>query len=81
VLCEEIHQDRHDKQVRRITKKYTQKVEELQAYGRCQEIKIQELQDQNATQEAITKELRKQLEKTSQEIPEHEAMMEDKEGS
>jgi hypothetical protein len=30
-LCEEIHQDRRDKQVRRITKKYTQKLEYLQA--------------------------------------------------
>jgi hypothetical protein len=29
--CEEIHQDRHDKQVRRITVKYTQKLEYLQA--------------------------------------------------
>jgi hypothetical protein len=48
-LCEEIHQDHRDKQVRRITKK--------QAWGRYQEIKIQELQDQNATQEVIMKEL------------------------
>jgi hypothetical protein len=30
-LCEEIHQDHHDKQVGRITKKYTQKLEDLQA--------------------------------------------------
>jgi DNA repair ATPase RecN len=57
VLCEEIHKDRRDKQVRRITEKYTQKLEDLQAWGRSQEIKIQELQDQNVTQEAITKEL------------------------
>jgi chromosome segregation ATPase len=79
VLCEEIHKDRRDKQVRRITEKYTQKLEDLQAWGRSQEIKIQELQDQNVTQEAITKELWEQLEKTGQEIPEQEAMMEDEE--
>jgi hypothetical protein len=48
-LCEEICQDRHDKQVRRIIEKYTQKLEDLQAWGRSQEMKIQELQDQNAT--------------------------------
>jgi hypothetical protein len=48
-LCEEIYQDRHDKQVRRIIEKYTQKLEDLQAWGRSQEMKIQELQDQNAT--------------------------------
>jgi hypothetical protein len=29
-LCKEISQDRHDKQVRRITEKYTQKLEDLQ---------------------------------------------------
>jgi hypothetical protein len=34
-----------------------QKLEDLQAWGRSQEMKIQELQDQNATQEAIIKEL------------------------
>jgi hypothetical protein len=45
------------KQVRRITEKYTQKFEHLQAWGRSQEMKIQELQDQNATQKAIIKEL------------------------
>jgi hypothetical protein len=39
-LCKEIHQDHHDKQVRRITKKYTQKLEDLQAWGRSQEMKI-----------------------------------------
>jgi hypothetical protein len=37
---------------------------------------IQELQDQNATQEAIIKELWEQLEKTAQEVPEQEPMME-----
>jgi hypothetical protein len=47
----------HDKQIRRITEKYTQKVEDLQPWGRSQEMKIHELQDQNATQEAIIKEL------------------------
>jgi hypothetical protein len=31
VLCDKIHQDRYDKQVRRITEKYTQKLEDLQA--------------------------------------------------
>jgi peptidoglycan hydrolase CwlO-like protein len=67
------------KQVRRITKKYTQKLEDLQACGRFQEMKIQELQDHNATQEAIIKELREQLKKTGQEIPELEPMMEAKE--
>jgi TolA-binding protein len=77
VLCEEIHQDRRDKQVRRITEKYTQNLEDLQAWGRSQEIKIQELQDQNATQEAIIKELWEQLEKTGQEITQQEAMVED----
>jgi DNA integrity scanning protein DisA with diadenylate cyclase activity len=56
-LREEIHQERRDKQVRRITEKYTQKLEDLQAWGRSQGMKIQELQDQNATQEAIIKEL------------------------
>jgi hypothetical protein len=75
-LCEEIRQDRHDKQVRRITEKYTQKLEDLQTWGRSQEMKIQELQDQNATHEAIIKELREQLEKTAQEVPEQEPMME-----
>jgi hypothetical protein len=45
------------KQVRRITEKYTQKFEHLQAWGRSQEMKIQELQDQNATQKVIIKEL------------------------
>jgi phage terminase large subunit GpA-like protein len=79
VLCEEIHQDRHDKQVRRITEKYTQKLEGLQAWGRSQEMNIQELQDQNATQEAIIKELWEQLEKTGQEIPIQEAVMEEEE--
>jgi DNA repair ATPase RecN len=69
-LCEEIRQERRDKQVRRIIEKYTQKLEDLQAWGRSQEMKIQELQDQNAIQEAIIKELREQLEKTGQEIPE-----------
>jgi hypothetical protein len=43
-------------------------------------MKIQELHDQNATQEAIVKELREQLEKTGQEVPEqqpkHEPIME-----
>jgi hypothetical protein len=39
-------------------------------------MKIQELQDQNATQEAIIKELWEQLEKTSQEVPELEPFME-----
>jgi hypothetical protein len=67
-LCEEIHQDHCEKQVRRITEKCTQKLEDLQAWGRSQEMKIQELQDQNATQEAIIKELREQLEKTGQEV-------------
>jgi DNA integrity scanning protein DisA with diadenylate cyclase activity len=56
-LCEEIHQDHRDKQVRRITEKYTQKHEDLQAWGRSQEMKIQELHDQNATQDAIIIEL------------------------
>jgi succinylarginine dihydrolase len=70
VLCEEIHQDDCEKQVRRITEKYTQKLEDLQEWGRSQEMKIQELQDRNATQEAIIKELREKLEKTSQEVPE-----------
>jgi hypothetical protein len=69
-LCEKIHQDRRDKQVRTITEKYTQKLEDLQAWGRFQEMKIQELQDQNATQEAIIKERREQLKKTGQEVPE-----------
>jgi hypothetical protein len=32
-------------------------------------MKIQELQDQNATQEAIIKELQEQLEKIGQEVP------------
>jgi chromosome segregation ATPase len=75
-LCVEIRQDRRDKQVRRITEKYTQNLEDLQAWGRSQEMKSQELQDQNATQEAIIKELREQLEKTGQEVPEQEPMME-----
>jgi hypothetical protein len=79
VLCEEIHQDRRDKQVWRITEKYTQKLEDLQVWGRSQGINIQELQDQNVTQEAITKELWEQLEKTGQEIPKQDAMMEDEE--
>jgi hypothetical protein len=74
-IREEIHQVRRDKQVNRITEKYTQKLEDLQACGRSQEMKIQELQDQNATQEAIIKELWEQLEKTSQEVPEQEPMM------
>jgi hypothetical protein len=74
-LCEEIRQDRHDKQVRRITEKYTQKHEDLQAWGRFQEMKIQELQDQNATQEIIIKELQEQLEKTGQEVPRQERMI------
>jgi uncharacterized coiled-coil protein SlyX len=39
-------------------------------------MKIQELQDQIATQEAIINELREQLEKTGQEVPEQEPMME-----
>jgi hypothetical protein len=78
-LCEEIHQDRNDKQVRRITEKCTQKLEDLQAWGRSQEMKIQELQDQNATQVAIIKELREQLEKIGQEVSEHEPMMEPEE--
>jgi hypothetical protein len=39
-------------------------------------MKSQELQDQNATQEAIIKELREQLEKTGQEVPKQEPMME-----
>jgi DNA repair ATPase RecN len=47
VLCEEIRHDRRDKQVKRLTKKYTQNLEDLQAWGRSQEMKIQELQDQN----------------------------------
>jgi peptidoglycan hydrolase CwlO-like protein len=76
VLCEEICQDRRDKQVRRITEKYIQKLEHLQAWGRSQEMMIQELQDQNATQEAIIKELWVQLEKTGQEVPKQEPMME-----
>jgi hypothetical protein len=50
-------QDDCNKQDRRITEKYTQKLEDLQAWGRSQEMKIQELQDRNATQEAIIKEL------------------------
>jgi hypothetical protein len=75
-LREEIRQDRSDKQVRRITEKYTQKIEDLQAWGRSQKMKIQELQDQNATQEAIIKELWEQLEKTSREVLEQEPMME-----
>jgi chromosome segregation ATPase len=74
-LREEIHQDCHDKQVRRITEKYTQKLEDLQAWGRSQKMNIQELQDQNGTQEAIIKELWEQLEKTSQEVPKQEPMM------
>jgi hypothetical protein len=48
-LREEIRQEHHDKQVRRITEKYTQKHEDFQDWGRSQEMKIQELQDQNAT--------------------------------
>jgi hypothetical protein len=44
-LCEEIRQDCRDKQVRRITEKYTQKLEDLQALVRFQEMEIQELQD------------------------------------
>jgi septal ring factor EnvC (AmiA/AmiB activator) len=75
-LCVEICQDHRDKQVRRITEKCTQNLEDLQAWGRSQEMKSQELQDQNATQEAIIKELREQLEKTGQEVPKQEAMME-----
>jgi hypothetical protein len=39
-------------------------------------MKIQELPDQNSTQEAIINELREQLEKTSQEVPKQEPMME-----
>jgi hypothetical protein len=39
-------------------------------------MKIQELQDQIATQEAIINELREQFEKTGQEVPEQEPMME-----
>jgi hypothetical protein len=45
VLCEEIRQECRDKQVRRITEKYTQKHEDLQAWGRSQEMKILELRD------------------------------------
>jgi DNA integrity scanning protein DisA with diadenylate cyclase activity len=56
-LCEEIRHDRRDKQVKRLTKKYTQNLEDLQAWGRSQEMKIQELQDQNDTQEAIINEV------------------------
>ena len=52
-VCEEIRQDRHDKQVRRINEKSTQRIEDLQTWGRAQERKIQELQVLNATQEAI----------------------------
>jgi uncharacterized coiled-coil protein SlyX len=70
VLCEEIRQDLHDKQVIRINENYTQRIEDLQAWDRAQERKIQELQDQNATQEAIIKVLREQLERTGQEVPE-----------
>jgi predicted heme/steroid binding protein len=55
-LCDEIRQDHRDKQAKRITEKYTQNLEDLQAWGRFQEMKIQELQDQNATQEAIIQE-------------------------
>jgi hypothetical protein len=44
-------------------------------------MKIQELQDQNATEEAIIKELREQLEKTGQEVPKQEPMMEAEEDS
>jgi chromosome segregation ATPase len=62
--------------VRRITEKYTQKLEDLQSWGRSQEVKIQELQNQNATQEAIIKELQEQLEKIGQGVPEQEPMME-----
>jgi hypothetical protein len=40
---------------------------------------IQELQYQNPTQEAIIQELREQLEKTAQEVPKQEPMMEAKE--
>jgi hypothetical protein len=39
-------------------------------------MEIQELQDQNATQEAIIQELWEQLEKTAQEVSEQEPMME-----
>jgi hypothetical protein len=39
-------------------------------------MKIQELQDQNATQEAIIKELWEKLEKTGQEVPKQDPMME-----
>jgi predicted RNase H-like nuclease (RuvC/YqgF family) len=78
-LCEEIRQECRDKKVRRITEKYTQKHEDLQAWGRSQEMKILELRDQNDTQEAIIKELWEQLEKTSKEISEQEPMMEVKE--
>jgi hypothetical protein len=42
-LCEEICQDHHDKEVRRVPKKYRQKIEDLQHWGRSQEMKIQEL--------------------------------------
>jgi hypothetical protein len=42
-------------------------------------MKIQELQDQNATQQAIIKELWEQLEKTAQEVPEQEPTMKAKE--
>jgi TolA-binding protein len=76
VVCEEIRQDRHDKQVRRINEKYTQRIEDLQAWGRAQERKIQELQDQNATQEAIITDLREQLGRTGQEVPEQEPILE-----
>jgi hypothetical protein len=65
--CEEIRQDRHDKQVRRINEKYTQRIKDLQAWDRAQERKIQGLQEQSATQVAIIKDLREQLEITGQD--------------
>jgi hypothetical protein len=56
-LCEEIHQNLHDKQDRRKEDKYIHKIEDLQAWDRAHERKIQDLQALNATQEAIIKDL------------------------
>jgi nitrogenase subunit NifH len=39
-------------------------------------MKIQKLQDQNATQEAIIKELQEQLQKIGKDVPEQEPMLE-----
>jgi hypothetical protein len=51
-----------------MERKYVQKIDDLQAWGRVQERKIQALQDLSFTQKGIIRSLRGQLRKIGEDV-------------